>query len=63
MNQEEKNVVMVACRRGNDKLTTGQSCDSRQAYKLSADGDRAVRFQCVKCKHHWIVGLGGSFNV
>lgn len=63
---EEKDkgpIVMMPCRRGSDKITANESCDSRQAYKLSKDGERSVRYECVKCRHLWFVALGGSFQL
>lgn len=53
--------VFIRCTRGSDPMTKGQSCDSRKAYKLSADGHPSPMYQCVKCKHTFAIGLGGHF--
>ncbi len=56
-------IVFVRCTKGSDPATKGQKCSSRQAFKLSADGHPSPMYRCVKCKHTFSVGLGGSFNV
>jgi hypothetical protein len=58
--------VHMACRRGTDRLTKGQSCDGRTAYKLTDPKDppsKAPAFKCAKCGFEWVVPTGGSFNV
>jgi len=54
--------VMVKCRRGSDKLTAGESCDSLSANKESHSTPYHVYFQCKKCGFRWNVNMGGSFN-
>lgn len=55
--------VLVPCKRGNDRLTEGQRCDSKTAYQLSPQGSKAPAFKCVKCNYEWIVPIGGAFNL
>jgi hypothetical protein len=64
MNQkkETREEVFAACKRGSDPATSGQSCDSKRAYKLNIPNSGAAAFQCVKCNHSWAVPLGGSFK-
>lgn len=54
--------VLVACRRGNDKLTAGQSCDSKRAYRLTGESSQAPAFKCVKCGFEWVIPIGGQFT-
>jgi hypothetical protein len=56
-------IVFVRCTKGSDPATKGQTCNGRQAYKLSPDGHRSPMYKCTKCSHVFSVGLGGSFNV
>jgi len=62
MSQQKRPSVMVACRRGKDAATAGQSCDSRTAYQLSEPGGTQAQFKCVKCGFVWTVPLGGRFK-
>jgi len=63
IDEDKHEKVHMACRRGIDRLTKGQSCDSRMAYKLTDPKSKAPAFKCVKCGFEWIVPIGGSFNV
>jgi transposase-like protein len=58
---DEKPEVMVKCKRGTDRLTEGESCDSKLAYQLSQPGSSVASFKCKKCGFSWNVPLGGSF--
>lgn len=58
----EKLEVMVKCKRGSDRLTEGQHCDSKTAEQLSDPGSRIASFRCKKCGYSWDVPLGGSFD-
>lgn len=58
-NKPPYKVVFAKCRRGNDQLTTGQSCESNQAYNLSEPHSHLVRMKCVKCGFTWSVNVGG----
>ena len=64
-NTSDKNdhpTVMVKCRRGSDKITNGQTCDSRSAHSLNPQGSSVSIFKCVKCGFVWSVAVGGSFT-
>lgn len=61
--QPEKSVVFAPCKRGSDPATVGQKCKGREAFKLSATGDRNVRFQCTTCNYEWMVDQGGFINI
>lgn len=63
MGNEEKPVVLVKCRRGQDITTHGQECPSMQAYNMSSSGDTIVRLKCVKCGHMWSTPVGGQLNL
>jgi hypothetical protein len=63
MDQLEKPVINMKCRRGSDKATTGQNCDGMLAEKLMEDGNRNAAFRCVKCKFRWNVPVGGVVNL
>lgn len=49
------------------------SCDSVQAIEITAlaggvqsDGGGANHtrlYQCIKCKHTWVIGVGGNINI
>lgn len=54
--------VFAKCKRGNDVVTQGQSCDNKMAYKMSVDGASAVSFKCTKCKFVWTIDVGGTFT-
>lgn len=58
---DEKPIVLVKCKRGNDRLTEGQFCDSKSAEQLSQPGASVAVFKCTKCDFSWNVPLGGSF--
>lgn len=60
---QEFPVVFMPCKRGKDVMTSGQSCNSREAYKLSKDGDRVASFKCKKCSHAWSLDVGGTVNI
>ena len=55
-------VVNAKCRRGADKQTEGQACQSITAENMSPPGASVVQFRCTKCKHVWRVPMGGSFQ-
>lgn len=61
--EEERQIVHVKCRRGNDKMTEGQSCPSKRAYNNSKPGSHVASFQCVECRFTWTVATGGAFNI
>lgn len=63
MGNEEKPVVLVKCRRGQDTTTHGQECSSMQAYNMSSPGDTIVRFKCSKCGYMWSTPVGGQLNL
>ena len=62
-NTEDRKVVLVKCRRGQDAATNGQECQSMKAYNLSEPGATIVRFQCAGCGHVWVTPVGGQFNL
>ena len=56
--------VNMPCKRGQDLLTKGTSCDSKMAYNMSpSSGSNTATFKCVKCNYTWSVALGGQFNI
>ena len=55
-------VVNAKCRRGGDRQTEGQACNSLSAENLTPQGSNTVQFRCVKCKHTWSIPMGGSFQ-
>lgn len=59
---QKHEVVFVACRRGKDRATEGQSCDSREAYRLTGKGSLSPMFKCKKCGFEWTTPVGGAFN-
>lgn len=59
--QPQYPVVHVKCRRGSDKATEGQSCQSLSAENLTQSGSTVSQFRCTKCKHVWGVAVGGQF--
>jgi hypothetical protein len=61
--QPEKQLHNIKCRRGSDRVTSGQSCDGLMAEKLSSDGQHTPTFRCSKCKYVWSVPIGGSFSI
>jgi hypothetical protein len=61
-NQEQKEVFMP-CKRGSDKFTNGQHCDSKVAFKMQIQNPHSPTFKCVKCGYVWSVGVGGSVNI
>jgi len=63
MADEVKNVVNAKCRRGSDKVTSGQSCNSMRVINLSPPGSSTVQFKCDKCGYCWTVNLGGTFTL
>ncbi len=56
-------VVNVKCRRGADKITAGQDCNSLSAENLGDPGAPQAQFRCVKCRYTWTVPVGGTFNI
>jgi transposase-like protein len=54
--------VHMACRRGNDKATHGQVCDSKRALNKTAQGAKHASFECTKCHFQWTVPVGGTFH-
>lgn len=63
MNEKDAPIVFVACKRGTDKMTEGQNCDSRQARNLTESGSRNSFFKCAKCGYSWVVTTGGQFTM
>lgn len=53
-------IVFAPCRRGKDKATEGQSCQGRQAEKLSVPEEPRVRLRCVTCRHTWSISNGAE---
>lgn len=62
MNDETKE-VHVKCRRGSDKVTNGQNCNSMLAVNLSHPGSHIVSLKCVKCGFIWNVPVGGFTSI
>ncbi len=60
--KDERPIVFISCTRGSDPGSKGTKCSGRRAYKLSPDGHPSPMYQCVKCRHTFSIGLGGSFN-
>jgi len=52
--------VFAKCRRGGDRLTNGQSCDSMKAENMSEPGSHVVTMKCVKCGFTWGIPVGGA---
>lgn len=63
MSDSSEKAVFAKCRRGNDKLTSGQSCDGLKAVKLSSDGAHVVSLKCAKCGFTWNVPVGGATSI
>jgi len=61
LKEQEKEKVLMPCKRGSDQLTLGQTCDSKFAYRLSPQGSNVPAFKCCKCGHEWRVPVGGKF--
>jgi hypothetical protein len=61
--KEKLEEVFAICKRGSDKNTTGQKCDSNTAKKLNSEGSHVVIFRCTKCSFQWNVPIGGSFSL
>jgi len=61
MTTQEKPEVLVKCKRGNDRLTEGEHCDSLTAEQVSEPGSNVASFKCKKCGFSWRIPLGGSF--
>lgn len=59
--EEEKEKVLMPCKRGSDQLTRGQSCNSKNAYRLRPMGSKHPAFKCCKCGYEWTVPVGGQF--
>lgn len=59
--KEKREKVLMPCKRGNDRLTVGQSCDSKWAYRLSPPQSKAPSFKCCDCGFEWTVPVGGQF--
>jgi hypothetical protein len=53
-------IKFAKCKRGSDRATTGQECDGNLAEILSPPGSNIVHFRCHKCKHAWIIPVGGT---
>jgi transposase-like protein len=60
--EEKKPVVMAKCRRGSDRLTEGQSCQSKRAHQLTPPQSKHVSFKCADCGYSWTIPVGGSFT-
>lgn len=63
MTEQNFPIVQIKCRRGQDLVTSGQECQSMQAYNMSVPGGTVVQFKCVKCGHVWNTPVGGQFNL
>ncbi len=61
MADQEHPDVQVKCKRGHDRLTEGEHCDSLTAFQISDPGARVASFKCKKCGFSWNVPLGGAF--
>lgn len=59
--EEPREKVLMPCRRGSDRLTEGQGCDSKNAYRLRPQGSKFPAFKCCKCGYEWTVPIGGQF--
>lgn len=53
--------VLVKCKRGSDKASEGQSCNSTSAYQTSPSGGHGVGFQCAMCNFSWYIATGGAY--
>ena len=60
--ENENEVVHIKCKRGTDRITSGQNCLSLSAEKLTPSGSMSTSFKCVKCGFVWSVAVGGTFN-
>lgn len=60
--EPENKEVFAKCRRGNDKVTSGQSCDSLKAFNISKERTHCI-LECQKCKFQWTVAVGGTSPV
>lgn len=54
--------VNAKCRRGNEPVTAGSSCNNLRAYKLSPDGATHVTLRCTRCNFTWTTAVGGTFQ-
>lgn len=55
--------VFAKCKRGSDKATTGENCESNRAYKMPSHNPHVSIFRCSKCNYQWSLNLGGSFSL
>ena len=60
---EKHEKVLMPCKRGSDRMTKGQSCNSKNAYKLSPPGSRSPSFKCAQCGFEWTIPTGGTINI
>lgn len=55
--------VYVKCRRGSDKIYSGNPCNSLTAENMTVAGSGHSRFRCTKCGYTWSIQTGGTFTV
>ena len=59
---EKHEKVLMPCKRGTDRMTRGEKCVSRSAYKISTAGSKYPSFKCETCGFEWTVPTGGAFT-
>lgn len=59
---DNQEVTHMKCRRGSDRITSGQSCDGLQVEKINTGNPKNPMFKCKKCGFSWSVPIGGEFN-
>lgn len=52
---ESPKALNLKCRR--------DGCKSITAIEITQEGFRGRRYQCVDCKHTWVIDVGGSFII
>ncbi|KKL45171.1 hypothetical protein LCGC14_2358340 [marine sediment metagenome] len=64
VDKNEREKVLMPCKRGTDRLTQGESCNGRSAFRLARGFTAtAPAFKCCKCGFEWIVPTGGQSPV
>jgi hypothetical protein len=63
LSNDSSKETFAKCKRGNDNVTRGQSCDSTSALLMSAPMSHVVVMKCKKCGYSWHVPVGGSISL
>ena len=60
--KKKEDTVHAKCRRGNNRATEGQSCNSLSAFNMSIPGSGVMKLKCAKCGFTWTIATGGPHN-